>query len=379
MLDPLYASVIRPAFFAMDPEHAHEWTIQALAWTSKLPPALALTRSLMAYGDPRLEQTLWGRTFANPVGLAAGMDKEAVAIEAFAALGFSHVEVGTVTGQAQPGNPKPRLFRLKADEAVINRMGFNNTGCDAIAARLRRRYNPVGGARRPAAVLGINLGKSKVVPLEQAADDYEASVRALGNLADYVVVNVSSPNTPGLRDLQSEASLRPLLSRVRACLDRVAPGTPLLLKIAPDLADDGIDAAVDAARECRCDGLITTNTTIGRSGLRTSPARIAAIGAGGLSGSPVRQRSTAVLRRVAQRLRHGLPPGGSPLPVIGVGGIDSPEAAWEKIANGASLVQVYSALIYRGPGLVGAINRGLVAKLQACGLSSIADAVGRDL
>jgi dihydroorotate dehydrogenase len=367
-----YADLLRPALFRKQPEDAHELTVHGLALAEAVPGLLPLASACLAVRDPRLVTTLWGRTFANPLGLAAGMDKEAVAIAGFAALGFSHVEVGTITGQCQPGNPRPRLFRLPADEAVINRMGFNNSGAEAVAARLGARFDAAGGPRRPPCRLGINLGKTKLVPNEQAADDYAASVRALGRFADYVVVNVSSPNTPGLRDLQGEATLRPLLAAVRAELDACAPGTPLLLKIAPDLADAGIDAAVDVALEMRCDGLIATNTTIGRAGLTVAAERIAAIGAGGLSGAPLQARADAVLERVARRIAQRVP-------VVGVGGVDSAAAAWRKLGLGASLVQIYSAMIYRGPLLVREINRGLVERLDRHGLASITAAVGRDL
>ncbi|MBA2481411.1 MAG: quinone-dependent dihydroorotate dehydrogenase, partial [Planctomycetes bacterium] len=279
----MYRWLLKPLLFRLQPETAHELTIRLARWTMPTP-VCALVRPLRAARDPRLARRLWNLDFASPIGLAAGLDKNGVAIDAFAALGFSHVEIGTITGQAQPGNPRPRLFRLPADRAVINRMGFNNRGADEVARRLARRYRD----RRPRCVLGINLGKSKVVDLGAALSDYESSVRLLGALADYVVVNVSSPNTPGLRDLQGEAQLRPLLVGVRAALDQVAPGKPLLVKIAPDLADDGIDAAVDVALESRCDGLIATNTTIARTGLTTAADDVAAIGAGGLSGEPLR-------------------------------------------------------------------------------------------
>lgn len=363
----LYDDLIRASLFTLAPETAHHLTLQAMRWGMPAPVRAAMA-ALTRVDHPGLKQTLWSIPFANPVGLAAGMDKEGECIEPFAALGFSHVEIGTITGQAQPGNPKPRLFRLVDDRAVINRMGFNNSGAAAVAARLRHAY----GARRPGCVLGINLGKTKIVPLDDALADYEVSVRALGPLADYVVVNVSSPNTPGLRDLQGEAFLRPLLAGVRAALDAVAPGKALLLKIAPDLADDGIDAAVDVALETGCNGIICTNTTITRDGLVADPAKVAGIGAGGLSGAPLRDRSTAVLARVARRVQRRVP-------IIGVGGVDSAEAAWEKIIHGASLVQVYTALIYGGPFLVRAINRGLAERLDRLGLSDIGAAVGSAL
>ena len=371
----IYRTVFRPALFAMDAEHAHDLALASMRLGSRCPSLCRELRSWLEVADPRLSQTVFGRRFGNPVGLAAGLDKNGVAIEALAAVGFSHLEIGTVTGRAQPGNPQPRLFRLRQDEAIINRMGFNNRGAETLAANLSADFSPVGGPRRPPCVLGINLGKSKIVDNAEALADYEASIRAVGRYADYLVVNVSSPNTPGLRDLQSEAALRPLLAGVRACVDRAAAGTPLLLKIAPDLSDAGIDAAVDVALETGCDGLITTNTTIGRTGLAENPARVAAIGAGGLSGRPVRERSTYVLARVARRIRAQ----GRALPVIGVGGVDSPASAWEKITHGASLVQVYSALIYHGPLLVRDINQGLLTCLAEAGLNSLTAAVGRDL
>ncbi|HEX3135831.1 MAG TPA: quinone-dependent dihydroorotate dehydrogenase, partial [Planctomycetota bacterium] len=331
-----YTALLKPLLFRLDAEVAHNLIIAGLQRAA--PPGLL--RSLYGYANPALTQRVWGLDFVSPIGLAAGLDKNGVAIDALAACGFSHVEIGTVTGQGQSGNPKPRLFRLLDDQAVINRMGFNNQGAAAVAARLSQRY----AQRRPGCVLGINLGKSKVVDLGAALSDYEVSVRALGALADYVVVNVSSPNTPGLRDLQGEAHLRPLLAGVRATLDAVAPGKPLLLKIAPDLSDDGIDAAVDVALETNCNGLIATNTTITRSGLRTSAHRVDAMGAGGLSGAPLRARATAVLARVARRVSRRVP-------VIGVGGVDSADAAWEKLSHGATLVQVYSTMVYHGPAL----------------------------
>ena len=371
-MDP-YQILLKPALFHLDPEVAHNLTIAGMR--------LAGAATRLVAGDapaaPALAQTLWGLRFAAPVGLAAGLDKNGVAIAGLAACGFSHVEIGTVTGQGQAGNPRPRLFRLVEDQAVINRMGFNNRGAAAVRAALAARYDAAGGARRPGCVLGINLGKSKVVDLGDALADYEVSVRALGAFADYVVVNVSSPNTPGLRDLQGEAHLRPLLAGVRAALDGVAPPLagvrrPLLLKIAPDLSEAGIDAAVDVALETGCDGLIATNTTITRAGLATPARRVEACGAGGLSGAPLRARATAVLARVARRVAGRAP-------VIGVGGIDSADAAWEKITHGASLVQVYSALVYQGPALVGRINQGLAERVERLGLRTIGEAVGRDL
>ncbi len=369
-----YTALLRPLLFAFDAERAHHLGMIGARSVLALPPGSWLARRAYGVDDARLRRRVWGLDFASPVGLAAGLDKNGVAIDGLANLGFSHVEIGTVTGRAQPGNDRPRLFRLKADRAIINRMGFNNQGAAEVGARLARRY----ASRRPRCVLGVNIGKSKVVDLPAALADHEISVRALAPAADYLVVNVSSPNTPGLRDLQAESSLRPLLNGVRACVDATCPALsggarkPLLLKLAPDLSDAGLDAAVDVALETGCDGVIATNTTISRDGLREDPARVAAIGAGGLSGAPLRARATAALARVARRLAGRLP-------VIGVGGVDSAEAAWEKLAHGASLVQVYTGFVYQGPGLAGAINRGLLARLDQHGLASIDQAIGRSL
>jgi dihydroorotate dehydrogenase len=368
-----YRRCLRPLLFRLDAERAHHLGLAGLRLGLGNPLSRGIARGLLQVRDSALGQRLWGLYFPNPVGLAAGLDKDATAIEPLAALGFGHVEVGTITGQGQPGNDRPRLFRLVDDEAIINRMGFNNRGCDDAAKRLARRYVRVGAAgRRPGTVLGINIGKTKAVALEAALEDYQRSVTALGPYADYLVVNVSSPNTPGLRDLQAEQTLRPLLLGIRASLDAVAAGRPLLLKIAPDLSPAGIDAAVDVALESGCNGLITTNTTITRGGLGCGQERLDAIGAGGLSGRPVADLSLQVLARVARRVDGRVP-------VIGVGGISSAEDAWARISHGASLVQVYTAFIYRGPALVRDINRGLLRHLHAHGLSSLSQAVGRSL
>src|SRR4051812_25762943 len=310
-----YPSLIRPLLFRLDAEEAHELTVASLALMPA--PVRALARGMTRVGDPALAQRLWGIEFANPVGLAAGLDKDGVAIEALASLGFSHVEIGTVTAQAQPGNPRPRLFRLIDDEAVVNRMGFNNHGAERLERRLVRRYGQVGaGGLRPRCVLGINLGKSKVVELARALDDYRDSVLRLAAYADYLVVNVSSPNTPGLRDLQATEALRPLLTAVREAADRTvrARRVPLLVKIAPDLADEDIDAVADLAVELGLDGIIATNTTIARTGLKTRGGVVNETG--GLSGAPLKERSLAVLRRLYARV-------GDRVTLVGVGGIEN--------------------------------------------------------
>ena len=281
-----------------------------------------------------------GLRFPGPLGVAAGFDKNAEAIDGLAALGFSFVEIGTVTGRPQPGNPRPRLFRLVADRAVINRMGFNNEGAEAVAARLaaraRRRHSDV--------VVGVNIGKTKLVDEAGAIADYEASTKALAPYADYLVVNVSSPNTPGLRDLQAVDRLRPLLRAVRVQSDAVTPGrrVPLLVKIAPDLADDDVVAVADLAVELGLDGVVATNTTVSREGLTTPPAEVEAAGPGGLSGAPLRARSLAVLRLLSERA-------GGRLTLISVGGIETADDIRERLDAGASLVQAYTAFVYAGP------------------------------
>lgn len=347
-----YETMVRPWFFRRDSERAHELGVEAMAWLARLGP---LCRVLEAWNrrSPALARPVeaFGLRFPNAIGLAAGFDKDARAWPAAAALGFGHVEIGTVTALPQPGNPQPRVFRYPEHEAVINRMGFNNAGAEAMAARLAGQ--PHGAARR--IPLGINLGKSKVTPIEEATADYLRSFALLADQADYLVLNVSSPNTPNLRQLQDEARLRELLAGVTAAnRERVARSggrrVPVLLKIAPDLTWAQIDAVLGVIAEYGLDGIIATNTTLAR------PGPFAAIAeAGGLSGAPLRQRSTAIVRYVA-RATHGR------LPIIGVGGITSVESAAEKLDEGAVLVQVYTGMIYRGPFFAGDLARGLGAR-----------------
>lgn len=295
---------------------------------------------------PEVSVRALGLTFPSPVGLAAGFDKNAVGYNALADLGFGFVEVGTVTGEAQPGNPKPRLFRLKRDRGLINRMGFNNEGATAMRERLLK-------SRRT--IVGVNIGKTKVVPEEEAIADYVKSTRLVGPLADYLVVNVSSPNTPGLRNLQAVEKLRPLLSAVDATLKEVCDKPPpLLVKIAPDLSDEDVDAVADLSLELGLAGIIATNTTIGRQGLLTQPSEVEAIGAGGLSGAPLKDRALAVLQRLKARV-------GDQLTLISAGGIESAEDARARLDAGATLVQVYTAFVYEGPTLPRRINQGLAA------------------
>ena len=297
-----------------------------------------------------------GLTFPGPLGLAAGFDKNAVGIDALAALGFSFVEVGTVTGEPQPGNPKPRLFRLPADRAVVNRMGFNNDGAEAIARRLAARQ----ASRHREIVVGVNIGKTKVVPDEDAVADYEKSTRLLAPYADFLVVNVSSPNTPGLRDLQATERLRPLLSAVRRQADAVTGERhlPLLVKIAPDLSDDDVLAVADLALDLGLDGIVATNTTTSRAGLRSTAEDVQKAGDGGLSGAPLKARATEVLRLLRERV-------GPDLTIIAVGGIENAEDAQERLDAGATLLQAYTAFVYHGALWPSRLQRELVAHRKA--------------
>jgi dihydroorotate dehydrogenase len=343
---PGWWGLIRPLLFRLDPELAHDLGLGLLSGWS----ALACGR--LPVGDParapNLGRRLLGLDFPNPVGLAAGLDKDGRAIPAWQALGFGFVEIGTVTALAQPGNPRPRLFRLPADRAIVNRMGFNNGGAEALALRLSR-LRTRGCLEVP---LGVNLGKSKVTPAEQAAQDYRASFEHLGDLADYVVVNISSPNTPGLRDLQTAEEVRRIVGAIQEPNQRLASPRPLLLKLAPDLADAEAIGCARAALESGCAGLILTNTTVRFDGLRSPTPNLRGGLSGGLSGAPLFARSTELLRRVREAL--------GPKPVIiGVGGILGPEDARAKLAAGADLVQVYTGLIYGGPGLPRRLLKGL--------------------
>ena len=344
----LYQHAIKPALFRLDAERAHELAVDALALLGHLRPLGAVMERLHRI-DPTMHRPVeaFGLKFPNAVGLAAGFDKNGRAWPAAAALGFGHVEIGTVTFHAQPGNPRPRAFRYPAEQAVINRMGFNNAGAAALAKRLEK----LSGPGRRAIPLGINLGKSKVTSLDQATEDYLGSFRLLADHADYVVVNVSSPNTPGLRELQDAAWLQPLLAalveenRVRVTAGK--PRRPLLLKIAPDLNWPQIDAALQVIADLKLDGIIATNTTLARPG-----ALAAANEAGGLSGAPVRRRSTEIINYIARTT-------GGRLPIIGVGGIMDEAAAGEKLDAGAMLVQLYTGLIYRGPFFAAEVARAL--------------------
>jgi dihydroorotate dehydrogenase len=355
----LYRLLLQPFMFRLDPERAHHLTLGLLQRLAQMPFLLKRWQPLQ---HAALQTQLAGLHFPNPVGLAAGFDKSATAVAAFPVLGFGFVEIGTVTPRPQLGNPLPRLFRVPTDEAVINRMGFNNDGATAVAQRLK-----ILTRRAP---IGVNLGKNADTPLEQALNDYRAGLRQLFDVGDYVAVNVSSPNTPGLRALQSSASLRTLLSGMQDCNQALARARqvqprPLFVKIAPDLQPSELDDIVEAVQTSALDGIIATNTTIGREGLTSVISE-----RGGLSGRPLRQRSTEVIRHLYRCSRGRIP-------IIGVGGIFSAEDAYEKICAGATLVQLYTGLIYRGPCLPHRINVGLVRLLQRDGLTHLSQAVGR--
>jgi dihydroorotate dehydrogenase len=352
----LYPAFFRAAFSWMDPERAHRIGFQLIRAAHKCGAGAVLRR--ITRPDPSLATQALGLTFPSPFGLAAGFDKEGHGIEALADLGFGAVEVGTITGSAQPGNAQPRLFRLIEDRAVINRMGFNNDGAAAVAPRIaaaRRGLASGYGSRRP--VIGVNIGKTKVVELDNAVDDYLKSTRLLAPSADYLVVNVSSPNTPGLRLLQNVDTLRPLLKAVGEAADTEAGRhVPLLVKIAPDLSDEDIDDVARLALELRLDGIIATNTTIARDGLVSDPVKVAACGDGGLSGAPLKQRSLEVLRRLRAAV-------GNDLVLVAVGGVETAADVQQRLDAGATLVQGYTAFLYEGPFWASRINRGL-AKLR---------------
>lgn len=339
----MYPLIFRTVFSRMDPESAHHLVMPVIRLLGVRPfawAARALTRP-----DDSLATTALGLRFDSPFGVAAGFDKNAVAVRGLHALGFGHIEIGTVTAVPQVGNPRPRLFRLVSDRALINRMGFNNAGATAAARRIARLRR-----RRMRPVIGANIGKSRVVEVEQATADYVTSTRIVAPVADYLVVNVSSPNTPGLRGLQAVETLRPLLEAVHAA----AGATPLLVKIAPDLDDAEVAAIATMAVEIGLAGLVATNTTISREGLRAGAAEIAAIGAGGLSGAPLKERALEVLRIV----RSVVP---ADFCVIAAGGVETAADVRERLAAGADLVQGYTAFIYRGPGWARQINRRLVS------------------
>jgi dihydroorotate dehydrogenase len=345
-------------------EGTHRVSFALLRALVAVPGMRGVMTRLCAPRDPELRVHAFGRELAGPLGLAAGFDKDAKGVAALLAMGFGFVEVGTVTAEAQPGNAKPRLFRLPRDRALVNRMGFNNDGAAAAARRL---------AHRGDGTVGVNIGKTKRIAEDQAIDDFRRSAEALAPLADYLVVNVSSPNTPGLRDLQAVDKLRPLLVAVRAACELASPlrRVPLLVKIAPDLADADIDAIADLALELGLDGIIATNTTIARTDLATPADRVDALGPGGLSGAPLKARALEVLRRLRARV-------GTRLVLVAVGGIETADDAWQRIRAGATLVQAYTGFIYGGPWWPRRLQRELAELVRAAGFASIEQAIGAD-
>lgn len=331
--------------FGLDAEKAHYKTVSLFRFALNMPFGQSIIKGLYDYQSPKLERKLFGLTFKNPVGLAAGFDKDGKYYKEMSVLGFGFIEIGTVTPKPQDGNPKPRLFRLKNDEGLINRMGFNNDGVDAMVERLKE-FKPKD------VIIGGNIGKNKVTPNDKAINDYVICFEKLFDHVDYFVVNVSSPNTPGLRDLQDKDPLTAILSKLMSLNNAKSNPKPILLKIAPDLTNSQLDDIIDIVAETKIDGVIATNTTISREGLKTSNERIEEIGNGGLSGHPVRSRSTEVIAYLHQKSDGAFP-------IIGVGGIDSADAAKEKLDAGASLIQVYSGFVYQGPELVKDINKVL--------------------
>lgn len=375
----IYKTLLRPIIFSKlqpDPEWWHHQTMVAMEWLNRnrdratISPILSQLNHSSTVIDTRLEQTLWNINFPNPIGLAAGFDKNGTVGGSWSHLGFGFAELGTVTFHAQPGNPRPRMFRLPQDLAAINRMGFNNNGAEALATRLSEDKNK-GQVTSVKPIIGINLGKSKITPLEEAPGDYLGSFRLLKELGDYFVVNVSSPNTPGLRSLQEGKQLAEILDALQQENQGVKP---ILVKIAPDLEWEAISEAITVAQTYQLAGMIATNTTIRRDGLKTQTIKLTGNPvteeAGGLSGAPLRGRSTEIIRYIHQQTQ-------GQMPIIGTGGIFTAEDAWEKITAGACLLEIYTGLIYEGPWMVRRILEGLVQKLEENGLGSIGEAVGK--
>jgi len=337
--------VVRFFLFLFNPEAIHHITFKMIKIGALVPLKMWTWRLLFKLKDTRLEREVFGIKFPNPVGLAAGFDKDAKLFDELGAFGFGFVEIGTVTPLPQDGNPKPRLFRLKDDNAIINRMGFNNEGVEAAVARLRRKKSNI--------IIGGNIGKNKVTPNDKAVNDYEICFEKLFPFVDYFVVNVSSPNTPGLRDLQEKEPLTALLNRLQELNTEKESRKPILLKIAPDLTNEQLDDIIEIVADTKIDGVVATNTTIDRSGLKTDKNKVDSIGNGGLSGKPVKARSTEVIKYLADK-------SGRAFPIIGVGGIHSAEDALEKLDAGASLVQVFTGFIYEGPFLIRRINKAIL-------------------
>lgn len=340
-------TIVKSILFLLSAERAHHLTLKLLRFSMIIPGISYLVERFYAIQHKKLRKTLWGIEFPNPVGLAAGLDKNAVVFPELGKLGFGFVEIGTVTPQPQDGNPKPRLFRIVEDEAIINRMGFNNDGVEEVINNIKKGKKRSGGD----IILGGNLGKNKVTPNENANEDYLIALEGLYPYVDYFVVNVSSPNTPNLRVLQEKEPLTKLLQELKDAIARKPRNKPILLKIAPDLTNEQLDDIVDIVNTTLIDGVIATNTTISRDGLSISKETIDKIGAGGLSGRPLTQRSTEVIKYLSSRTSK---------PIVAVGGIMSVEDALEKLNAGASLIQIYSGFIYNGPKLIKEINEAII-------------------
>ena len=343
----MYKRLLRPFFFLFDPEKIHGFVFQSIRIALKIPGISFLCKSCYHINDKRLEKELFGLKFPNPVGLAAGFDKDAALFNELACFGFGFIEIGTLTPKAQPGNEKPRMFRLPEDEGLINRMGFNNKGVENAVIKLKNRKTNL--------IIGGNIGKNKNTPNEEAISDYEKCFEALFDYVDYFVINVSSPNTPGLRALQDKIPLTALLKRMKELNAQKKEPKPILLKIAPDLTNEQLDDIVEIVAETKIDGVIATNTTIDRSNLKTDKATVEALGTGGVSGKPLTNRSTEVIRYLSGKSNKAFP-------IIGVGGIHSPEDAIDKLNAGASLIQLYTGFIYEGPVLIKNINKMILKR-----------------
>ncbi|MBL9136966.1 MAG: quinone-dependent dihydroorotate dehydrogenase [Verrucomicrobiales bacterium] len=363
-----YRGLVRPCLFAQESECIHNRTLRALGVASRSAVLRGLTSAL--YGSPRLPVKAFGLEFPNPVGLAAGMDKFAEAVPIWECLGFGFAELGGVTEHPQPGNDAPRMFRIIPDEALINRMGFNNPGVEAFASALAQWK---GSGAWPSHPVGVNLGKSKITPIERAAEDYVVSFRRLADLADFFVVNVSSPNTPNLRKLQDRTALEEILIALNeANVSMAHPPKPLLVKVAPDLTFEALDEIVGLAEQQRLAGIVATNTTVTRPAAPPISTAKTYAETGGLSGRPLTRRSTEVIAHLYGQSRGRIP-------IIGVGGIFNAQDAWDKVTAGATLLQVYTGMVYEGPGIASAIVRGLANKLSASGLTELAKLVGANV
>lgn len=343
----MYKAIIRPLLFLMKAEKIHSFSFFVIKLVFKVPGVSSLFKFLCQVNNAQLEREVFGIRFKNPVGIAAGFDKNAKLIDELACMGFGFVEIGTITPKAQEGNPKPRLFRLTDDSAIINRMGFNNDGVEEAINRLKQRNSDI--------IVGGNIGKNKITPNENAFDDYKIGFEKLFDFVDYFVVNVSSPNTPNLRELQEKEPLTKLLNGLQELNMLKAKPKPILLKIAPDLTTEQLDDIIEIVQTSKISGVIATNTTVERSNLKSSWDKVNNIGAGGLSGAPLTKKSTEIIRYLHQKSQGAFP-------IIGVGGIMSPQDALEKLEAGAALVQVYSGFIYEGPALVKGINKAILSR-----------------